>query len=229
MKKLFLLFLFICSLSYGTAQNPAIVKPDYKKIESAVADRNSTSYYPVLLERYAKSDTTLTKEDFRMLYYGSLFQSTYSPYGHSDYNDSIRPILAKVSLSAKDYYALIKYEKLVLDKFPFNIRDLNILDFAYEHKGKSDLVNQTAFKLENVIETILSTGDGRTEETAWHVISVEHEYDIVNMFGLEFGGQQSLTTKGCDYLQVKQNKDDIKGFYFDVNKILEAERKTFEK
>jgi hypothetical protein len=229
MKKSFLLFLLISTFCYGSAQNPTLVKPDYNKIESVVADRNSTSYYPTLMERYIKSDTTLTREDFRMLYYGSLFQSAYSPYGHSDYRDSIRPILSKESLSANDYDALIHYEKLVLAEFPFNLRDLNILELACKHAGMIDLEKQTAFKLYNVLETILSTGDGRTEETAWHVVSVEHEYDIVNTFGLEFGGQQSLTTKGCDYLQLKQNKDGIKGFYFDVNKILEAEKKSFEK
>jgi hypothetical protein len=82
--------------------------------------------------------------------------------------------------------------------------------------------------LDHVIETILSTGDGKTEETAWHVVSVEHEYDILKMLGFRFGGEQTLTNKGCDYLKVEQNKHDIKGFYFDVNKILEAEEKVFK-
>lgn len=228
MKKSFILCMLICLSIFAMAQNPKIAKPDYKKIKSAVSDENSTSYYPVLLDRYAKSDTTLTKEDFKLLYYGSLFQSSYSPYGHSDYNDSIRPLLAKDSLSASEYNVLIKFEKLVLDKFPFNMSDLNILAFAYEHTGNNESAKQTEYKLEHVIETILSTGDGSTEETAWHVVSVDHEYDILKMIGFKFGGEQSLTGKGCDYLKIQQNKHDIKGFYFDVNKILEAEENLFK-
>lgn len=228
MKKSLLLFMCSCLSIYAIAQISTLGKPDYKKIESAVSDKDSKSYYPVLMDRYTKSDTTLTKEDFRLLYYGSFFKSSYSPYGHSDYNDSIRPVLAKDSLSASDYDTLIKYEKLVLEKFPFNMRDLNILEFAYKRKGNIELVKQIAFKLDNVIETILSTGDGRTEETAWHVVSVEHEYDIIRMLGLKFGGEQSLTNKACDYLTLEKNKNDIKGFYFDVSKILEAEESLFK-
>jgi hypothetical protein len=213
---------------YAIAQSPIFGKPDYKKIESAVTDKASKWYYPTLMDRYTKSDTTLTKEDFRVLYYGFLFKTSYSPYGDSDYNDSIRPILAKDSLSASDYDTLIKYEKLILEKFPFNLSDLNILEFAYEHKGDIHSAKETWFKLDNIIETILSTGDGRTEETAWHVVSIKHEYDIVKVLGLKFGGEQTLTNKGCDYLTVEKNKNDIKGFYFDVNKILEAEESLFK-
>jgi len=228
MKKSAWLFMFFCLSIYGVAQIPNREKPDYEKIASAVGDKNSTSYYPVIMDRYTKSDTTLTKEDFKNLYYGSLFKSSYSPYGYSNYNDSIRPLLAKDTLSASDYGTLIKYEKLVLEKYPFNMNDLNILEFAYEHTGKTELAKQIAFKLNHVIETILSTGDGLIEETAWHVVSVEHEYDILKMLGFRFGGSQSLTSKGCDYLKVEENKDSIKGFYFDVNKILEAEEKVFK-
>ena len=228
MKKNLLLIIFSCLSTYAFAQKTTLGKPDYKKIQLTVSDKNSKSYYPVLMSRYTLSDTTLTKEDFRLLYYGYLFQNTYAPYGFSNYNDSIRPLLAKESLSASDYISLIKFEKLVLEKYPFNMSDLNILAFAYEHTGKKVLAKQIDFKLDNVIETILLTGDGRTEETAWHVISVNHEYDILKMLGLRFGGEQSLTNKGCDYLKVKENKQDVKGFYFDVNKILEAEESLFK-
>jgi len=76
---------------------------------------------------------------------------------------------------------------------------------------------------------ILSSGDGRTEESAFHVISVSHEYDILQVLGFEFGGQQSLTTKDCDYLAVKENEYDIKGFYFNVQMLLEKEKDLFKK
>jgi len=211
------------------AQKPKIEKPDYKKIESVISDKNSKWFYPKLFDRYDKYDTTLTNEEFVFLYYGFLYQDAFSPYGLSDYSDSLRRMLNKETLTSYDYDTIIRYEKLVLKKFPFNLRDLNILAYAYKQKDEFDSVNFIVYRLDNLINTILSTGNGEKEKTAWHVISISHEYDILNVLGYKFDGEQSLTTKGCDYLKVQENKLDIKGFYFDVNKLLQAELKLFKK
>jgi hypothetical protein len=222
MKKLLLIFSsLICC--YALAQKPKIEKPDYKRIFSATTDKDSKSFYPVLLDRYNKFDTSLTNEEFRLLYFGFLFQAEYSPYPNSVYNDSLGKVFKKESLSYTDYETLIKYEKLVLKEFPFNLRDLNVLANSYQNIGDIDTASFIAFRLTKLIHTILSTGNGEKEKTAWHVISVGNEYDILSILGYEFGGEQFLTKKGCDFLKVSKNKDGKKGFYFDVNKLLEAE------
>jgi hypothetical protein len=123
---------------------------------------------------------------------------------------------------------MIKYEKLILKEYPFNLRDLNMLANLYYQLGDTISSLQSDFKLQMLVNTILSTGDGRSEKTAWHVISVSHEYDILGYFGFQFGGSQSLTKKGCDYLEVSENDYKIKGFYFDVNMILQKESELFK-
>ena len=208
------------------AQKSKTEKPDYKKIEEEISNKKSNSYYPLLITRYNKSDTTLTKEEFELLYYGSFFQDSFSAYSHSDYSDSLRQVLSKESLLTSDYDKIIRFEKAVLNKFPFNLRDLNTLAYAYDKKGMQDSVKFINFKLDNVINTILNSGDGKSSKTGWHVVSVGDEYSILNILGYEFGGEQSLIGR-CDYLAVKKNKDNINGFYFDVTKILESEEKLF--
>jgi hypothetical protein len=228
MKNLLIPLLFIIALT-AVAQDKKFSPPDYKKIKKIIADKQSDSYYPKLMERFNKADSSLTPDDFRTIYYGYLFTDAFSPFPSSLYSDSLHPILQKDTLFNSDYLQLIKFEKLILAECPFNIRDLNILSFSYSQIGDDSSAYKTLFKLDRVIKTILSTGDGRKEETAWHVISVSHEYDILNVLGFTFGDGQSLTTKGCDYLQVQDNEYHVKGFYFDVNMLLEKEGEGFKK
>lgn len=229
MKKKILIFIEIILCFSLTAQKSKFEKPDYKRIKSEISNINSKLYYPVLFERYTRHDTTLEETDYHFLYYGYLFQPSFSPYGNSVYSDSLKKVYNKDTLSASDVDTLIKYEQLVLKDAPFDLRDLNTLAYGYEQKGDVESAKLVIFAMDKLINTILSTGDGIMEKTAWHVISVSHEYDILNILGYKFGGQQTLTGKGCDYLTVQENSNGIKGFYFDVNKILEAESKLFGK
>lgn len=210
-------------------QKPVFKAPDYKWIKEEMNNRNSSHYYPVLLERFRKADTTLTPVDFKILYYGQVFTDTYSPYGRSEYVDSLSTLLSQDSLQADDFRVVIRFENLILDKYPFNLRDLNILAYAYRKTGDTLMALLTEYKLNSVLGTILSTGDGQKEKTAWHVISVTHEYDILGALGFRFGGEQTLTKKGCDYLKVADNEYGIKGFYFNVNKILDKQSELFRK
>jgi hypothetical protein len=229
MKKVLFTVFLINTFFVVFAEDTLINAPDYKTIKTIINDKKSESYYPKLMERYNNSDTSLSIENFRTLYYGFLFTDLYSPYPMSKFNDSISSILRKDTLFKNDYISLIKYENLILQDCPFNLRDLNMLAYSYSQIGDTLSANLNVFKLNMTIKTILSTGDGREEKSAWHVISVSHEYDILQVLGFEFGGKQMLTTNGCDYLEVQENEYNITGFYFDVQMILEKERESFKK
>jgi hypothetical protein len=229
MKKIIIVFFLLGAFTKVFCDNDDFQKPDYDQIKKIIQDKDSEYYYPSLYERYSKSDTTLNLQDFKALYYGFLFNDTYSVYGSSDYDDSIRTIFSHDTLFSNDYYNLIKYENLILEEYPFNLRDLNTLANCYFHLGDTLSTIQTDFKLQMIVNAILSTGDGKSEKNGWHVISVSHEYDILEYFGFQFGGSQSLTNGGCDYLTVKENDYNIQGFYFDVNMILVKEQELFKK
>ena len=223
MKKAISLVAAVFVMISVSAQDPTFLPPDYQGIKGVMNDSSSVFYYPSLMDRYQRCDTTLNMEDFRVLYYGTLFTSSYSPYARPEKNDTLTAIFTSDTVTVDDFRTIIRLESKILEKFPFNIWDLSVLSFSYHNTGDTVQYNNTSFKLNMVVRTILSTGDGRTEETAWHVISVDHEYDLLNLLGLSFGGDQALTKGGCDYLKVKPNEFDIEGLYFDVNQILEKE------
>ncbi len=69
---------------FGVAQQVGSV--DFDAIKQESLNPTSEWYYPKLKERLLKGDSTLTKEDYRHLYYGSVFQPSYAPYGLSPVN-----------------------------------------------------------------------------------------------------------------------------------------------
>ncbi len=79
--------------------------------------------------------------------------------------------------------------------------------------------------------SITKSGDGKTCETGWHVTQVEEEYFILNMIGADLQSQ-SLISSGkntCDKMVVKTEEGENMTYYFEVNKVIEMERKLFEK
>jgi hypothetical protein len=227
-KKALTVLILLHGLHMAVAQESKFVVPDYKAIKKIINDKKSASYYPLLMERFNNSDSSLTLEDFRNLYYGFLYSDKYTPYPISKYIDSCNAFLKMDTLTKEDYEKLIKFEKLFLKDCPFNIRNFNILAYSYFKIGDSVSANKNIFKMNMIIDAILSTGDGKTEKSAFHVIAVSHEYDILKVLGYKFGGKQMLTNEGCDYLEIKDNQYNIEGLYFNVSKLLEKENEMFK-
>jgi hypothetical protein len=217
--------MFFSFLSY--AQERSFATPDYKEIESLTNDRSSAFFYQELLKRYLGDDTTLTLRDYRLLYYGYFFQPNYTPFYHTAESDSVKMLLGeKEQLSAQEWNNIIRLGRANIQKNPFDLKGLNIVWVAYRQTGDSATARLYFDKLKKLVQTILSTGDGMTEATAFHVLNVSHEYDILNILGYEFGGNQNLTDAKCDYLSLKTNDDNLSGLYFDVKQIFKGYQKS---
>jgi hypothetical protein len=202
--------------------------PQYKKIGRAIADEKSPFYYPLLLDRYTSGDSTLSLEEKRHLYYGYTFQSAYSPYGRSDYEDSLRSVAKKDSLLEDDYAAILTYSDRLLAYNPFDLRAINYELFAHEKLHNGDDFAKNLARMNIIVDAIMSSGNGKTKETAFYVINTSHEYDLINILGLEFGGKQSLIDH-YDYLTLAKNEHGIEGLYFDVSPCLDHLEKMFKK
>ncbi len=62
-------------------QAQQLSKINFTAIEQAVNNAQSKYYFPKLAERYKRNDTTLTKEEYKHLYYGQVAAAGYAPYG----------------------------------------------------------------------------------------------------------------------------------------------------
>jgi len=61
-----------------------------------------------------------------------------------------------------------------------------------------------------------------SKETALTVIYVSDEYEMLEVLGFKFGGQQALIKDGYDELQLEENPYGITYFYFDVRRLFEV-------
>ena len=221
----YLLFILFLS-AQGFSQNNVFVEPDYKSIRKQVFDNTSEYFYPKLFNRYLAGDTTLSPEHFRYVYYGYTFQVSYIPYQESRYQDKMLVYLKKGTLNSKELNEFIKLAELNLKDLPFDIRTLNILSYSYRQKNDT-LHSQIAdFKKTSIIKAIFSSGNGISEQTAFHIIDPAHEFDIINELGYRYGGTSDLSNSLCDYLMVQPNENNVRGLYFDNSRLLhvKAER-----
>lgn len=222
-KSLLLIFLIIGTTVF--AQEITFKAPDYKAIEKEIQDKKSTFYYPVLMEKLVKSDTLLTTEEYRHLYFGYVFQPKYNAFWKSPDDEKLRKFYNKETYNSKDYDEIIKLINRSLESFPFDLKQLNFLSYIYHLKGDEELAKKTSIKFDNIVGAILSSGDGKQCETGFHVLLVDHEYMLLNIFELTTNGQ-SLIGK-CDYLSFEKGKYKVDGIYFNIEKMLENESKIF--
>lgn len=228
MKRLFiLLVLIIFCIIENTKAQEQWKKPNYQQIEKEIKDNNSNYYYPSLMKRYLLADTTLTIEEKQHLYYGGQFQSYYSPYGISDFHDSLKTLLNKDSLKVVEKIKVIRFCDSILKENPFDMKTMNIQRYFYKEVNDKQNWILNTHKINTEIDAILSTGDGKTMNTAFYVINVSEEYVILNVLDYEFIGPQRLIER-TDFLTVKENDDKIEGLYFDVSASFASLDKMFK-
>jgi len=223
----YIILIILLTVWDGFSKGIETEKPDYKKIGKEISKESSDYYYPKLMEKFKNADTTMTLEEKRHLYYGYTFQEQYAPYEDPDYVDSLKVVLQKEQHGPADLNKIVVFSDSILSENPF---DLSILSYQlYALEGLKDLIlfDKKMAQATIIIDALLSSGDGRTQKTAFYVIETSHEYELLGILGLQFGGQQSLI-EHYDYLEVAENQFGIEGLYFDVSPCLNSLKDMFK-
>jgi len=219
MKK-FILLLCLFSIGLSFAQTPTVTKPDYAEIKMAIEDRTSELFYPTLMDRLAKRDTTLNAVNLHHLYYGYALQNQYDPYRIIS-DKKLQKLLMQNSLSAAEQSRFILLANKELETDPFDLRLMKTLAYVYHLAGDENNAYKISTLYNKIVATILSSGDGRTCATAFHVTAIAHEYEVLFSLNLQSEGQALI--ERCDYLRFEKGKYPIDGLYFDVSKLLDSE------
>lgn len=204
------------------AQDSDMEQPDFNAIKKEVNDPRSPYYYPTLIQKYNSNDTTMTDDEFRYYYLGYTFQEDYNPYRTSEFAHQIDHLYKQnKKLSVAEYENLVKFAKQTLDDDPFDLRQINILIHGLKGLKRYRDAAVWQYRLDHLIDAIISTGDGTTPETAWHVIYPNHEYIILNCLGMK-GVDFVFVEPYYDYVEIEKNTRRIEGFYFNVKRILDV-------
>lgn len=200
-----------------------VEKPDLKHIQEETLNPRGKFYFPKLMAKYVRNDTTMTNEEYRYFYLGYMFQEDYDPYRTSPYSGITDELRLKSSHTKEEIDTIRKYAELTLRDNPFDLRQMSFLVHVLKEKRKDMSAKIWEYRLEHLLGAIKSTGTGEDAENAWYVIYPMHEYDMVQLLGYEAVDADFLEP-GIDYLTVRPDaeterklKDKVaQGFYFNV-------------
>ena len=147
------------------------------------------------MQRFEENDTLLTRQDHAMLYYGYSFTPAYK--GSMDDFQDFRKLIKE-----EKYEDAYNIGKELLKKNPVS------LQLLYNMYGIAGLLQKDIREIKHyskryaaLLTMIALTGDGTSEETAFKVICVNDEYQLLNMlFKMENMKGQSLVNK-CDLIE----------------------------
>ena len=215
MRKLLVLLLFLPLMA--TAKIP--VEED---IIRQTLDSESPYYYPNLMLRYQSGDDTMTEEDYHYLYYGYAYQPQYRPLETNPALDRFYETLARLNVDAPadtDLLAVIEAGTEALEADPFSPQVLNFLSFAHAQRGDTAQAAAYRDKMNLVLATIESSGDGLTEETPWHILMYAHAFDLLAAKNIPVR-ESSIISRTVEYIpRVKKDEKGVKGYYFDYGRI----------
>lgn len=226
MKKLIIAALV--AMTSGVAMAQEVSAPDYRAIRTSIQNAKGPNYYPHLMSRYVKNDTTLTIEQYRALYYGYTLREDYVPYQrtHKALTD-IRQRIVDSNGDSKVCAEALKVSQTALEDNPFDLLAIATMTFSYQQL--KDTMNYAAWndKQNSLLDAIVSSGDGEEITSPIHVIDIEHEYEVLNRLGLQIESD-SLCNDHVEYLKVLPNAEDIEGVYFDFSACRQAYRRKYE-
>lgn len=206
-------------------QKISVERPDMDAIKRDISDPESKYYYPRLMERYEQNETIMNLQDYRHLYLGAIFQEDYDPYRHSPLDSKIDELYYRTNHTRAELDTIIAYAEDALLDDPFDLSQMNFLIYALRARGKNNRANIIQYRLNHLLEAILSTGTGMDTENAWVVIDPKHEYNIINFQG-EIAESSEFVEPYYEYIALKPNDSKTSdkrpaGYYFNIHYILQ--------
>jgi hypothetical protein len=194
------------------SQNPV----DYDLIDKNTKNSKSEYYYPELMKKFQKGDTTLTLEQKRHLYYGYTFQENFKKFKFNGLLDSISKY-EELNTDASLLKAL-KFREEILSRNPFEAGIIDGKIAIYKKLGDHKEFMKGIHQITLIFDSIMSSGDGLTKENAIVLTSVSAEYEIVSILGFTPIKEPVVIDKNFEFVEVANNDKNVKGIYFDVSK-----------
>lgn len=209
-----LIFLTLCFQT--KAQNELII--NYSEIKEKIQNPNSPNYYPILLKRFNDFDKELNLEEYALIYYGFSFQKDYLK------NQSEEMELSKLEKDG-NYDKLISACEKYLSKNPVSLKANDLMAYSLYKQNRSESEwKKYQDRYRALRKVIVYSGNGLTCETAFKVISISDEYDILyTYFDIEKIQKQSLIGL-CDKFEISPSNYYQSGnIFFDISQKLIVE------
>ncbi|WP_419489316.1 DUF4919 domain-containing protein [Chryseobacterium bernardetii] len=167
--------LFIMFSVFGFSQKSKI---DFKAIEKSFKSSDSTYNYEKLLFKYKGYPKSLDSIEAQYLYYGRNFRE--------DRITTLDEGFKSLAEAFKEnrFEDCVKLGKVLYDKDPTNLDILLILLRAYDSLKDGNNFMHHLSQFRALADGIKSSGDGKSEKTAYLVNSVGDEYILLNILNI---------------------------------------------
>ena len=187
---------------------------DFNKILEQSQDSASDYYYPTLLDRFNKNDSTLTDMEVLALQIGFTSDPNYKPYQTIDPESEIKSLIGQ-----KKYEdALVACNEL-LKTNPVNFTALMEKGFVYMKLNKDSMLFHKE-KFMKILHSVMSSGKG-TYEIPYFVLSpIDGQTLITHIWGGSIGTMGSGDDSNgyfLDILEMKREDKDPVTLYFHIN------------
>jgi len=217
MKKI--LTILVCLMVSGAGFAQEIEAPDYNTIARNVAEKDSEYYYPELVARYNAADTSMTLEQRRHLYYGSIAVHKKGLKESTEALRKMNEVLMKQNPGREDLESLVDYTATILAYEPYSITIKKYRQYCLEQLGYYKQAIAERAQTEIIIDAILSSGDGSTLDKSIHVIDQDNEFEVISLLGFEPEGNEYATNGQVDYIVLGKNAYGKPGLYFEVTQM----------
>jgi len=149
--------------------------------------------YESLVEKLKKFDRSV---DFTTLRQAYVKSTDYSPYGGT----TDKPHRAMFeAFNKKQYDKAIKEAEKVLKEYYLDIDAHIICQLGFAETGERERAEYHKFVSQGLVRSIMDSGDGESEATAYKVVTVDEEYAILRIRGYGFRGQGLRHNDGHSY------------------------------
>ena len=128
------------------------------------------------------------------------------------------------ALQTNDYTGALLQANLILDQDYVDIDAHIITEIANTKLGNTDEAEKQHSIVVGLLRSI-RTGDGKTPETAFTVITVGEEYSLIRVLGLRRQQQVLIANGGHQYdgLDVVDREGQSQRLYFQIDRVMAAE------
>ncbi|RNA60930.1 DUF4919 domain-containing protein [Chryseobacterium nematophagum] len=193
MKYYFFLLLIVTPI-FGFSQKS---KLDFNSIEKNLNDTESSYNYEKIIFKYKGFPKSLDSIEAEHLYYGRNFSDSIISTSDEDFKTLAH------AFKDNNFEDCIRLGKILYNKDPTNLDVLLILLRAYDTKHDENNFIHHLVQFRTLTDAIKSSGDGKSEKTAYLVNTIGDEYILLNILNI-----------GSDYK--RQNSSPTKNGMFDV-------------
>lgn len=169
--------------------------------------------YEALLEKVKAGDTSVSFKDLRMAYAES---KGYAPYG----SDTEARNAMVAALNEKNYDKALEHAGSILTKNYLDITAHIVSSAAYGELKNAERAKYHRAIVEGLAQSIMKSGDGKTLDTAFVVISTNEEYALFNLLGMKVVAQALVNDKGHSYDKmdaIDRKTEQKTTFYFNID------------